>query len=1010
MWPVGGPRRRQERRKSTSVQGPKALRSHKGSAVTITENTASESEAPAITAGIRTGIHVTKRDGTREPYNADRINKAIERAAQGLPDHISMTTQVATELAITLFDGITTEQLDEAAIGVAVQNVKDDPNFDVIAARLLRKVIYKRVLGGYESELELALLHQARFPGYIRDAVEEGLLDTRLETNFDLDALAAALDHTRDDLLKYIGTVTMRNRYMITDRHGKALEVPQYFWMRVSMGLALNEANPTEMALKFYDKISKLDYLPAGSTLVNAGTSYPQLSNCFVMQMEDDIEHIAKSVRDVMWLTKGTGGIGLSVTKLRSEGSPIKSNNTTSTGPIPFMHTIDSTLRAVSRGGKKFGALCFYMENWHMDFAQFLDLRQNSGDPYRRTRTANTAVWISDEFMKRVNNDDDWYLFDPAETPDLVELTGSAFSKRYAEYIALAEAGKMRTFKKMKAREQYKSILIMLQTTSHPWLTWKDTINNRALNTNTGTIHLSNLCTEICLPQDRENIAVCNLASVNLSTHLVDGKIDWDRMKESTRLAVRQLDNLVDITLSSVPESEFANRENRAIGLGVMGFTDLTERLGLAYESEEAYELIDEIVEFVSYHAIDASADLARERGSYNNFEGSGWSQGKVPFDTIAEAEADRGVPITVDRTVRQDWDTLREKVKGGIRNATLMAVAPTASIGLVAGTTPGFDPQFSQIFSRATSSGKFLEVNRNLVKDLQDLGLWEQVKDDLLAAQGDLSQIDEVPQHLKDVYKTSFQLSPYAFIEVAARAQKWIDQAISRNIYLEDRDIDNMMALYSAAWERGVKTTYYLHMKPRHTAEQSTVRVNKAERLATTGSAAGAGQVAKSSGGAPAKRGFGGFGGAKKASADSAAPTAEAPEAKVEAPAAPAKKGFGAAKAEAPAAKAEAPAAAPATAPASVLNAVAATAFATAPASQPEVPPAALPEEEPAAEPATASATEEEANAAAAVPEGATSLEVLGNVVSLGDDTEVIGGVACPVDPMERLQCESCQ
>jgi ribonucleoside-diphosphate reductase alpha chain len=993
--------------------------------VTITENTADQAEAPAVTAGIRTGVHVTKRDGTREPYNADRINKAIERAAVGLPDQISMTTQVATELAITLFDGITTEQLDEAAIGVAVQNVKDDPNFDIIAARLLRKVVYKRVLGGYESELELALLHQARFPGYIRDAIEEGLLDTRLETLFDLDALAAAIDHTRDDLMKYIGTVTMRNRYMITDRHGKALEVPQYFWMRVSMGLSLNEANPTEMALKFYDKISKLDYLPAGSTLVNAGTSYPQLSNCFVMQMEDDMDHIAKTVGDVMWLTKGTGGIGLSVTKLRSEGSPIKSNNTTSTGPIPFMHTIDSTLRAVSRGGKKFGALCFYMENWHLDFPQFLDLRQNSGDPYRRTRTANTAVWISDEFMKRVNNDEDWYLFDPAEAPELVELTGSAFSKRYAELIALAEAGKVRAFKKMKAREQYKSILVMLQTTSHPWLTWKDTINNRALNTNTGTIHLSNLCTEICLPQDRENISVCNLASVNLSMHLVDGKIDWDRMKESTRLAVRQLDNLVDITLSSVPESDFANRENRAIGLGVMGFTDISERMGLAYESEEAYELIDEIVEFVSFHAIDASADLARERGSYSNFEGSGWSQGKVPFDTIAEAEADRGVAITVDRTVRQDWDSLRTKVAGGIRNATLMAVAPTASIGLVAGTTPGFDPQFSQIFSRATSSGKFLEVNRNLVKDLQDLGLWDQVKDDLLAVQGDLSQLDEVPQHLKDVYKTSFQLSPYAFIEVAARAQKWIDQAISRNIYLEDRDVENMMALYSAAWERGVKTTYYLHMKPRHTAEQSTVRVNKTEKINSTGSATGRPAAGGSSSG-PAKRGFGGFGGKKSADAVAAGSVvvAETPAgAAVEAPAAtaPVRKGFGSAAAAAPVAAApvvatetveeivegasvslaDAPvvtSAVPAVAPASVLGAVAAQAFATAPASQPVVPPTALPEPASEPEPATLEASE------AAAPEGVSVFEVL------SDDTDLVGGVACPVDPMERLQCESCQ
>ncbi|WP_439644951.1 ribonucleoside-diphosphate reductase subunit alpha [Demequina iriomotensis] len=977
--------------------------------MTITENTAGATTEGAAVA--RPGIHVTKRDGTREPYNADRINKAIERAAEGLPDQISMTTQIASELAITLFDGITTEQLDEAAIGVAVQNVKDDPQFDIVAARLLRKVIYKRVIGGYDTELELALLHQARFPGYIREAVEDGLLDARLTALFDLDALAAAIDHTRDDLLKYIGTVTMRNRYMITDRHGKALEVPQYFWMRVAMGLALNEADPTGMALQFYDKISTLDYLPAGSTLVNAGTSYPQLSNCFVMQMEDDIEHIAKSVRDVMWLTKGTGGIGLSVTKLRSEGSPIRSNNTTSTGPIPFMHTVDSTLRAVSRGGKKFGALCFYMENWHLDFHQFLDLRQNSGDPYRRTRTANTAVWISDEFMKRVAADADWYLFDPAETPDLVELTGSAFSSRYAEYVALAEAGRMRSFKKMRAREQYKSILVMLQTTSHPWLTWKDTINNRALNTNTGTIHLSNLCTEICLPQDRENIAVCNLASVNLPAHLVDGRIDWDRMKDSVRLAVRQLDNLVDITLSSVPESEHANRENRAIGLGVMGFTDITERLGLAYESEESFALIDEIVEFVSFHAIDASADLARERGAYANFAGSGWSHGKVPFDTIAETEADRGVPIAVDRTTRQDWDALREKVAGGIRNATLMAVAPTASIGLVAGVTPGFDPQFSQIFSRATSSGKFLEVNRNLVKDLQGLGLWEAVRDRLLEVQGDLSQIDEVPQHLKDVYKTSFQLSPYAFIEVAARAQKWIDQAISRNIYLEDRDVENMMDLYAAAWERGVKTTYYLHMKPRHTAEQSTVRVNKTEKINSTGNASGRPAAAGASG--PARKGFGaarkGFGAARAGAApvaDAAVPAVTPDDAGVGQPtpvaeARPAPRGFGAVRQPETAAattpiptvqpaepvEPSAPPASrehPAQAPASVLSSIAAQAFATAPAEQPEVPPTSL-------------------------PQGVKLLEVV-ETVGGGDDHEVVGGVACPVDPMERLQCESCQ
>jgi ribonucleoside-diphosphate reductase alpha chain len=709
--------------------------------------------------------------------------------------------------------------------------------------------------------------------------VDEQLLDPRLTSLFDLETLANALEPAHDELLKYIGVVTLNNRYGIKGRNGDALEVPQYFWMRIAMGLSLNEANPTEHAIKFYEKMSRLEYIAAGSTLVNAGTIYPQLANCFVMEMQDDMEHIAKTTRDVMWLTKGTGGIGLSVTKLRAQGSPIRSNNTTSTGPIPFMHTIDSILRAVSRGGKKFGALCFYMENWHLDFPEFLDLRQNSGDPYRRTRTANTAVWISDEFMKRVQNDDDWYLFDPLEVQDLNELYGKEFSAKYNEYVAKAEAGEMRLFKKITAREQFKSILISLQTTSHPWLCWKDTINNRALNNNTGTIHLSNLCTEITLPQDEDNVSVCNLASINLSRHLVapltgSGQaptLDFAKIEESARLAVRQLDNLIDITRSSVAEADFSNQQNRAVGLGVMGFTDIVEKLGLSYESEESYDLIDEIMEHVSYAAIDESANLAAERGAYPNFEGSRWSQGLVPLDSIALTEADRGVEIKVNRKTRLDWDALRLKVKGGMRNATLMAIAPTASIGLVAGTTPGLDPQFSQIFSRATSNGKFLEVNRNLVADLQELGIWDSTRESILRSQGDIQGIAAIPDHVKATYKTSFQLSPYAFLEVAARAQKWIDQAISRNMYLETRDLGDMMDIYFAAWERGVKTTYYLHMKPRHTAEQSTVKVNKAEELGTGarkgfGAAVSAGvpELASAEVAAPAgapRKGFG-FGG----------------------------------------------------------------------------------------------------------------------------------------------------
>ena len=813
-------------------------------------------------------ITVVKRDGSVEPYDGYKISRAIEEASRGLDPEVVRTTQLLSELEITLFDGITSQQLDESVIQVAVQNVKDDPGYDTVAARLLLKTVYKRVLGDYDGPEQLLALHQDRFPDHVRALVADGLMDTRLAERFDLERLSAAVDPARDDLLRYIGVVTLMNRYALHDLDRRPLEVPQYVWLRAAMGLSVEEADPTATALAYYESISQLRYLPAGSTLVNVGTRYAQLSNCFVMQMDDDIEHIAKSVRDVMWLTKGTGGIGLSVTKLRAEGSPIFSNNTASTGPIPFMHTIDSTLRAVSRGGKKFGALCFYMENWHLDFDEFLDLRQNSGDPYRRTRTANTAVWISDEFMKRVAADDDWYLFDPAETPDLVELTGAAFSARYAEYVAMARDGRLRDHRRVGAREQMRAILVSLQTTSHPWLTWKDTVNTRALNDNTGTIHLSNLCTEITLPQDREETAVCNLASINLARHLRPNpapntapgdRVDWDGLAVTVARAVRHLDNLIDVTRSSVPEADRSNERNRAVGLGVMGFTDLVERLGLCYESEESFDLVDRLTEFVSYHAIATSADLALERGAYPAFDGSGWSRGLLPVDTLDVLAADRGVAVDVDRTRRLDWESLRARTRRGMRNATVMAIAPTASIGLVAGTTPGLDPQFTQLFSRSTSSGKFLEVNRNLVADLKARGLWEQVREPLLHARGDLSAVPGVPADLQAVYRTSFQLSPYAFLEVAARAQKWVDQAISRNMYLSSRDVGEMVDVYTAAWRRGVKTTYYLHMLPRHNAEQSTVRVNKAEARPPAQQPGGRPEaVGEAAAPPPRRRGFG--------------------------------------------------------------------------------------------------------------------------------------------------------
>ncbi len=788
-------------------------------------------------------LTITKRDGTKESFNADRINRSIERACQGLEDPISMVTQIATETRLTLYDGITTEEMDQATINAAVQNVKEDIKYDKVATRLLLKTVYRRVVGEYHHRDDfLQKKHREEFIKWIKRGAEGNMLDPRMAEQFNLKELAAALDISRDELFVYAGLSTLLDRYAIKNQDQQPIETPQYFFMRVAMGLALNEKNPTQWARRFYEKMSRHEYIAGGSTNIGAGTTKPSLSNCFLLQIEDDIDHIAKSVSDVIKISKATGGIGASVTKLRATGSPLSSNNTVSSGPTPFAKIIDTAIRAIQRGGKKKGALCFYMENWHLDFPEFIDWKHNAGDDYLRMRTADTAVFISDEFMRRVRNRAMWYMFDPKETPDLVELYGKKFSERYAEYVKMADEGKLRIFRKVPAEEQFRQMLVSLQGTSHPWLTWKDAVNLRALNNNTGTIHMSNLCTEICLPQDKDNIAVCNLASLNLATHVHGKQINWELLEESVRYVVRQLDNLIDINMLPIEEAARSDQENRAIGMGVMGLADMLEQLGMSYDSEHAWDFVDRVFEFVSYVAIDESANLAHERGTYANFKGSGWSKGMVPMDTLAVLEKDRGIPLTVAKSSRYkglNWDALREKVKKGMRNATLMATAPNANIGLVAGTTPGIDPRFAQVFSRNKISGKYLDLNHNLVNDLKNMGIWEKVREKIIAEQGDIANIAGIPQHIKDVYKTSFSTSPYAFIEVAARAQKWVDQALSRNMYLETRDIDETMAIYSTAWEKGVKTTYYLHMKPRHTAEQSTVRVNKAEKIGKRGFAA---------------------------------------------------------------------------------------------------------------------------------------------------------------------------
>lgn len=788
-------------------------------------------------------IYVTKRDGTQQPFDADKINKSIERACAGLPDWLSKVTQIATETSLTLYNGITEDELDQATISAALQNIQNDPDYGIVATRLFLKTVYKNILGEFDRDNPLAVqkLHEEKFAKHIRDAVAKGILREEMAQNFDLEKLAKALKVERDNLFDYAGASTLMHRYTLKRDGETSYETPQFAFMRIAMGLTFIEKDATEKAIELYNAMSQLDYIAGGSANIGSGTRNAALSNCFLIQMEDSMENIAKTVSDVMMISKATGGLGVSVTKLRATGSPL-SHGGASSGPTTFAKIMDVAIRSIVRGGKKKGALCFYMEPWHMDFPEFIDWKHNAGDEHERMRTANTAAYINDEFMRRVHADEEWYMFDPRETPDLVELYGEDFSKRYAEYVEMAKAGKMRLFKVDSAVKIWKKMLVALVSTSHPWLTWKDAFNVRAINNNTGTIHMSNLCTEIALPQDKDNIAVCNLGSLNLATHLKGKEMDWQKLETTVRTGIRSLDNLLDINVLPVAEARNSDQNNRAVGMGVMGIADTIEKMGWAYESEQTYKFIDQVFEFISYIAIDTSADLAQERGSYANFEGSRWSKGMVPFDTLAELNKTRGGKLSVDMGMHHgglDWDALRAKVKKGMRNATLMAVAPNANIGLVAGTVPGMDARFAQVFARSKFSGKYMDINVNLVNELKNLNLWEKTRTKIIESHGDIQHIDEIPDDVKARYKTSFDINPKAVIEVTARAQKWIDQAISRNMYLETRENDELSGIYTTAWEKGLKSTYYAHVKPRHNAEQSTVTVNKRETLGRKGFAA---------------------------------------------------------------------------------------------------------------------------------------------------------------------------
>ena len=646
---------------------------------------------------------------------------------------------------------------------------------------------------------------------------------------FDLPKLAAALRLDRDSQFTYMGAQTLYDRYFIHD-DGRRLETPQYFWMRVAMGLAINEGEQKhERAIEFYEALSSFRFTSSTPTLFNAGTLHPQLSSCYLSTVMDDLDHIFKVVSDDAKLSKWAGGLGNDWTNVRATGAHIKGTNGTSQGVIPFLKVANDTAVAVNQGGKRKGAMCAYLETWHLDIEDFLELRKNTGDERRRTHDMNTANWIPDLFMKRVKANAPWTLFNPSETPDLHDLYGAAFETRYEEYERLAEAGKIKLFKRIEAVALWRRMLTMLFETGHPWLTFKDPSNIRSPQSHRGVVHSSNLCTEILLNTSAEETAVCNLGSVNLAAHCGDQGLDGDLLARTIRTGVRMLDNVIDINFYPTPEARNANLKHRPVGLGLMGFQDALYKLRLPYASEAAVEFADTSMELISFHVLLASAELAKERGAYSTFQGSKWEQGLLPIDTIQLLETERG-SLDMDRSVKLDWNKVREAIRqNGLRNSNTMAIAPTATISNIVGVVQSIEPTYKPLFAKANLSGDFTTANTFLVADLKRLGLWDdEMVDDLKYYDGVISEIERIPVDVKELYRTAFEIEPRWLIECASRRQKWIDMGQSLNLYLAQPNGKLLSEMYLFAWEKGLKTTYYLRSLAATQIEKSTTDVNR--------------------------------------------------------------------------------------------------------------------------------------------------------------------------------------
>ena len=788
-------------------------------------------------------ITVTLEDGREGPLDTSRLLTVITEACDDLTG-VSADT-IYNETLKNLYPGVKMEDVRTSLVMTARTLVEHDPNYSYVTARLLLDSLRSealRFLGIAEAatHTEMHYRYAATLKPYIEKGVELGLLSPHL-LEYDLNVLGEALKADRDQQFTYLGLQTLYDRYFIHSE-GVRFELPQVFFMRVAMGLASNEDDREQRAIEFYNLISSFDYMVSTPQLFNSGTLRPQLSSCFLTTVPDDLHGIYSAIRDNAMLSKWAGGLGNDWTPVRALGAHIKGTNGKSQGVVPFLKVVNDTAVAVNQGGKRKGAVCSYLETWHMDIEEFLELRKNTGDDRRRAHDMNTANWIPDLFMKRVFNDQDWTLFSPNNVPDLHEKHGINFEKAYLEYERRAIAGEIEVYKTVKAKDLWRKMISMLFETGHPWITFKDSCNVRSPQQHIGTIHSSNLCTEITLNTNQDEIAVCNLGSVNLVNHINENGLDQEKLKKTITTAVRMLDNVIDINYYSVPQAENSNLKHRPIGMGVMGFQDALYTQKIPYASEEAVEFADLSMEVISYYAISASAELAAERGRYESYDGSLWDQGILPIDSLKKLEEIRGKDyLDVNMEQRLDWQGLREHIKNsGMRNSNVLAIAPTATIANISGVSQSIEPTYQNLYVKSNLSGEFTVVNPYLVKDLKELNLWDSVMvNDLKYYEGSVQKIDRVPKEIKQIYATAFEIEPRWLVDAASRRQKWIDQAQSLNLYVSGASGKKLDVTYRMAWLRGLKTTYYLRALAATTTEKSTVSDNSLNKVSTDGAAA---------------------------------------------------------------------------------------------------------------------------------------------------------------------------